>query len=77
MWSDTQMQCGTAGNPRLCTEGERKGLAVFMVALSAGGGAWWGHRKQTEEWRDAPLDHLKVAVRPTRGGGRVAVTLDF
>ena len=77
IWSDKQMQCGPIDNPHLCTEAERKGLSVFMVAALAGGGAWWGHRKQTEEWRDAPLDHLKVTVRPTRGGGRVALTLDF
>ena len=77
MWSDETMECGDLGNPRLCTPGERKGLAVFMVAAFAGGGAWWGHRKQSEQWRDAPLDHLKVTVRPTRGGGGVALTLDF
>jgi hypothetical protein len=77
MWSDEKMQCGTVDNPRLCTQGERKGIAVFMVGIFAGSGAFWGHRKHTDRWRDAPLDHLKVSVRPTRGGGRVALTLAF
>jgi len=75
--TDRHLRCGDVANPHECTQGERTGIAVFMVGAFAGGGAWWGHRKQTEQWREAPLDHLKVTVRPTRGGGRVALTLDF
>jgi hypothetical protein len=63
--------------PRTCTQGERTGFAAITVALSAAGGAWWGHKHQTEEWRDTAVQRLKVTLRPEHGGGRVALTLAF
>lgn len=75
--ADKQTPCGDVWDPHPCTQGERMGIAAGVAAVFTGAGAWWGHRQQTEQWRDTPLDHLKVTVRPTRGGGRVAVALAF
>jgi hypothetical protein len=75
--SDEDIPCGEFDNVHPCSREERKGIAAFGVVFSAGVGAIWGYRKQTEQWRDSPLDHLKVSVRPTRGGGRVALTMAF
>jgi len=74
---DKSTPCGDVWNPRECTQGERTGLAVFMVAGLAGAGALWGHKKVTEDWRDTAVPRLNVSMRPERGGGRVALTLAF
>jgi hypothetical protein len=77
MYSDNSMPCGDTWNPRPCTQGERTGIAVFMVAVLAGEGAWLGHKKVTEEWRDTAVPRVKVSVRPEHGGAGVALTLGF
>ena len=77
LFAAKDLNCGEVGNPRECTRGERQAIAVLWVGASAGSGAFWGHLVKTERWRDAPLDHLKMTVRPERGGGRVALTLAF
>jgi hypothetical protein len=77
VWSDNSTPCGDPWEPRECTKAERTGFAVMGVALCAGGGAWWGHRTETEQWRDSAVQRLKMTARPEHGGGRVALTLAF
>ncbi len=77
VWSDNSTPCGDPWAPRECTKGERAGFAAATVGLFAGGGAWWGHKHEIEQWSDTAVQRLKVAVRPDRGGGRVALTLAF
>lgn len=77
MYTDKSLACGDPSTPRPCTSDEKTGLAAFTVAVFAGGGAFWGHKKVTEEWRDTTVPRLKVSVRPEHGGGGVAVTLGF
>ena len=77
VWADKQVPCGDAWNPRECTQGERAAIAAMTVGLFAGGGAWWGHRKESEAWSDSPVQRLKITVRPEHGGARAALTLAF
>lgn len=77
VWSDNSTPCGDPWAPRQCTQGERAGFAAVTLGLFAGGGAWWGHKRETEEWSDTSVPRLKMTVRPDHGGGRVALTLAF
>lgn len=57
--------------------GEKAGF-IALGALTWGGiGAWLGHRKQSDDWSDVPVERLRLTVRPERGGGRVAFTFSF
>ena len=60
-----------------CTSGQRAGLAAFAGGFYGGVGALIGHFIRTEHWSEANVDRIKVAIRPERGGGRVAVAVSF
>jgi hypothetical protein len=81
MWaslSEDPLGCGGPARPyRACTTGEKVALTALAFGVSAGGGAWLGHRRKSEEWSDAPVERLRVTVRPDRRGARVALTFSF
>jgi hypothetical protein len=76
-WSGySETGCGRRGETyRDCPQDTAGAIAVF--ATSAAVGAWLGHRKQTEQWADAPLQRLSLSVRPARRGAAVALAMSF
>jgi hypothetical protein len=75
--ADSSGLCGSVDLPRSCSSSEKVAWGVAVVGLWAGIGAWVGHRKQSEDWGSSTVERLRVALRPERGGGRVALTLAF
>lgn len=60
-----------------CTTADKVWSAGLSGALFGGLGVLIGHKVVTERWSDAPVDRLRVTVRPERGGGRVAIAFSF
>jgi hypothetical protein len=76
--TDNSPSCGGYNEPlRPCTGGEKIGLSAFAAATSGGVGAWLGHRRKNDDWSDAPLEQLRVSVRPERRGASVGLTVSF
>lgn len=74
---DDAYGCGLSYAYKKCTRGDQVKFAAMGAAFYGGVGAWFGHRKKTERWRDAPLDRVSVRVTPQDKGARADLRFAF